>query len=129
MATFLLEVGTEELPADFARLVLPQLENMVSRDLSLKRLSHGLIKCTSTPRRIVLLVEDLPESAENFEKELKGPPQSQAFKGGLPTKAAIGFAKRYELDPSELEVRETSKGPFVFAKKTERGLLTCDLLK
>jgi len=26
MATFLLEIGTEELPADFARLALPQLE-------------------------------------------------------------------------------------------------------
>jgi len=29
VSTFLLEIGTEELPADFARLALPQLEAQV----------------------------------------------------------------------------------------------------
>ena len=29
VSTFLLEIGTEELPADFARLALPQLEQLV----------------------------------------------------------------------------------------------------
>ena len=62
MATFLLEVGTEELPADFARLVLPQLEKMVRHDLDQKLLSFGSITCTSTPRRIVLIIESLQMS-------------------------------------------------------------------
>ena len=89
MATFLLEVGTEELPADFARLVLPQLESIVSRELTQKRLIHGLIKCTSTPRRIVLIVEDLAESAEDIEEIRKGPSHSQAFENGNPTRMAL----------------------------------------
>ena len=97
MASFLLEVGTEELPADFSRLALPQLEAMVRRDLAQRRLSHGSIKCTSTPRRIVLLVEALAVSASDSEEVVKGPPESQAFKNGEPTKAAIGFAKRYQV--------------------------------
>ena len=47
VSTFLLEIGTEELPADFARLALPQLEQMVRSDLAEQRLGHGLIHCTS----------------------------------------------------------------------------------
>jgi glycyl-tRNA synthetase beta chain len=34
MATFLLEIGTEELPADFAGAALPQLERRVAQDLA-----------------------------------------------------------------------------------------------
>ncbi|MFM9088448.1 MAG: hypothetical protein ACKOPT_09950 [Cyanobium sp.] len=34
MAFFLLEIGTEELPADFARLALPQLEEQLGQHLS-----------------------------------------------------------------------------------------------
>ena len=56
MSIFLLEIGTEELPADFASSALSQFEGIVRGDLKQKRLAHGPIKCTSTPRRIVLLV-------------------------------------------------------------------------
>ena len=59
VATFLLEIGTEELPADFARLALDQLEPMVARDLNEQRLNHTGLSCTSTPRRIALIVEGL----------------------------------------------------------------------
>lgn len=128
MATFLLEVGTEELPADFARLVVPQLEKMVCHDLIQKKLRYGLIKCTSTPRRIVLVIEGVADFADDSEEEYKGPPASNAFENGSPTKAALGFAKRFAIDPCELEIRETVKGPFVFAKVLERGLSTSDLL-
>ncbi len=128
VATFLLEVGTEELPADFSRFALPQLEAMVCRDLAQKRLSHGSIKSTSTPRRIVLIVEELPSWASDSEEVRKGPPEEQAFKNGVPTKAAIGFAKRYQIDVSQLEIRDTPKGSFVFAKVINQGSSTLNLL-
>ncbi len=128
MSTFLLEIGTEELPADFARLALPQLEQLVFRDFQRRRLSFGKITCTSTPRRIVLLVSDLSSKASDSEEEKKGPPATQAFSNGSPTQAALGFAKRFDLKIDELEVRNTSKGPFVFAKVTERGESANELL-
>ena len=121
MSTFLLEIGTEELPADFARLALPQLELLVSRDLGDARLTYGAIHCTSTPRRLALLVDDLAEAAPDLEEERKGPPAAQAFKDGVPTPAAIGFANRCGIDPAALEVKETAKGPFVFAQVLQRG--------
>ena len=128
MPTFLLEIGTEELPADFARLALPQLEVLVQRDLAERRLSHGQITVTSTPRRIALLVADLAASAADLEEDRKGPPAAQALKDGVPTPAAIGFAKRCGIEASALEVRDTPKGPCVFARVRELGLPAAELL-
>ena len=128
LSTFLLEIGTEELPADFARLALPQLEQLVRRDLAEQRLSHGVVTTTSTPRRIALLVEGLPAAAADLEEERKGPPAGQAFKDGVPTPAAIGFAKRCGVAPEALELRDTPKGPFAFARVLERGRSTSAVL-
>ena len=128
MSTFLLEIGTEELPADFARLALPQLEQLVRRDLAEARLAHGPILCTGTPRRLVLLIDHLAAAAEDLEEERKGPPAAQAFSDGVPTQAAIGFARRCGIDPADLEVRDTPKGPFAFARVLERGRIAADLL-
>ncbi|MBW0167806.1 MAG: glycine--tRNA ligase subunit beta [Vulcanococcus sp.] len=128
MSTFLLEIGTEELPADFARLALPQLEQMLQRDLAEARLGHGAIRCTSTPRRLAVQVANLEAAAPDLEEERKGPPAAQAFTDGVPTPAAVGFAKRCGIDPAALEVRETPKGPFVFATVLEKGRSAPELL-
>ena len=128
MSTFLLEIGTEELPADFARLALPQLETLVRRDLLEQRLDCGALSVTSTPRRLVLTVEDLPEAQPDRREERKGPPAAQALRDGVPTDAAIGFARRCGVDPAALEVRETPKGPFVFALVLEQGQSTAAVL-
>ena len=128
MTTFLLEIGTEELPADFAKLVITQLFEKVSSDFSQYRLKYGEIRCTSTPRRIVLTANNVSGSTEDFIEDRKGPPLSQAFKNGLPLPPAIGFAKSLGLRPDELETRKTSKGSFIFAKVIEKGRPVGELL-
>ncbi len=124
MATFLLEIGTEELPADFARLALPQLEQAVKADLEASRLDSTGLWLTSTPRRLVVSVAGLAPQQRDLAEDRKGPPAQQAFKDGQPTPAAIGFAKRCGIDASQLEVRDTEKGPFVFARTLEPGRAT-----
>lgn len=128
MSTFLLEIGTEELPADFARLALPQLETLVRRDLAQLRLNSTGLQVTSTPRRLALVVEGLDPCQPDREEERKGPPAGQAFQDGVPSAAAVGFARRCGVDPAALEVRDTTKGPFVFARVLERGRETASLL-
>lgn len=128
MATFLLEIGTEELPADFARLALPQLEALVRQTLAEERLPSGALQVTSTPRRLAVLVEGLPQHQADRHEEHKGPPAAQAFKDGVATQAAIGFARRCGVDPSALETRDTPKGPFVFARSTLLGRATSAVL-
>jgi glycyl-tRNA synthetase beta chain len=128
MATFLLEIGTEELPADFAGSALEQLEQRVRRDLAEARISSGSIRVDGTPRRLALRLEDLPERQEDRSEERKGPSAQQAFRDGLPTPAAVGFARRCCVDPEALEVRDTDKGAFVFARTLERGRVTAEVL-
>ena len=128
MATFLLEIGTEELPADFAGSALEQLEQRVRRDLAEARVNSGSIRVDGTPRRLALRLEDLSERQEDRSEERKGPPAQQAFRDGLPTPAAVGFARRCGVDPEALEVRDTDKGAFVFARTLERGRGTAEVL-
>ena len=80
MATFLLEIGTEELPADFAGSALEQLEQRVRRDLAEARINSGSIRVDGTPRRLALRLEDLSERQEDRSEERKGPPRP----AGLP---------------------------------------------
>ena len=128
-STFLLEIGTEELPADFARLALPQLQQRVQRDLHEWRLQHGAVVVSSTPCRLAVLVSDLADGQEDLHEERKGPPVKQAFVDGQPGPAAIGFAKRCGVDPSLLEVRSTPKGDCVFATVQVEGQSTVQLLQ
>jgi glycyl-tRNA synthetase beta chain len=93
----------------------------VARDLAEARLAHGTVQCTSTPRRLVVQVQDLAAAAPDLEEDRKGPPAAQAFKDGMPAPAAVGFAKRCGIAPEELEIRDTPKGPFVFARVLEKG--------
>ena len=128
MSSFLLEIGTEELPADFARQALEQLEVLVQRDLQEQRLAVSAVRVTGTPRRLAVLLEGLPDAQPDRREERKGPPADQAFRDGVPTAAAAGFARRCGIDPSALELRDTPRGSFVFATVLERGRETAAVL-
>ena len=128
-STFLLEIGTEELPADFSRQALDQLQSLVCRDLKDQRLNHGDVQVLGTPRRLVVSVSELVDGQPDLIEERKGPPVAQAFKDGVPGPAAIGFAKRCGVAPAALEVRETPKGPGVFATVETKGQPSSDLLQ
>ncbi|MFN7679195.1 MAG: glycine--tRNA ligase subunit beta [Cyanobacteriota bacterium] len=128
MASFLLEIGTEELPADFVRLALPQLEHQLQEDLAALRLPHTSLRAMGTPRRLAVVVEGLPDHQADSLEDRKGPPAQQAFRDGLPTAAAEGFARRCGVGVDQLEVRDTAKGPFVFALMRERGRPTAEVL-
>lgn len=128
-ATFLLEIGTEELPADFVRQALDQLQQRVSRDLREARLGHGAVSVFGTPRRLVVSVADLEDRQPDLQEDRKGPPVAQAFRDGIPGPAAMGFAKRCGVDASALEQRDTPKGPCVFATVLIPGQACVELLQ
>ncbi|CAI8394174.1 MAG: Glycine--tRNA ligase beta subunit [Cyanobium sp. ARS6] len=127
--TFLLEIGTEELPADFVRSALQQLERRVRTDLKELRLDHGHLSVTGTPRRLLVQISDLIDSQPDLEEDRKGPPVSQALVDGQPGPAAIGFAKRCGVDPAQLESRDTPKGPCLFARVCTPGQRSSVLLQ
>ena len=128
MSTYLLEIGTEELPAKFANSVINQFQSTIEYEFEKHFVKYQNVSCTSTPRRIVLYVENIIDFGEDKTEERKGPKAEAAFIDGTPTKAAIGFAKSLNLNINELEIRDTKKGKFVFGTKIEKGLGTKGLL-
>ncbi len=129
MATFLLEIGSEELPADFVRLALPQLRQRVEDDLATARLTWQELRVTGTPRRLAVLIGGLATRQEDRLEDRKGPPAATAFAEGSPTAAALGFAGRCGVPAEALEVRPTPKGDFVFAQVLAPGQPTTTVLQ
>ena len=129
MSNFLLEVGTEELPASFVSSALDQWKKMIPAALEESFLSYEDIKFYGTPRRLAVLISGLPQRQPDREEEAKGPPAKAAFRDGKPTKAAMGFAASRGVSVEDLEVRDTGKGEFVFVQQTIPGRTTAELLK
>ncbi len=129
MATFLLEVGTEELPASFVDDALEQWRSRIPKSLSEHSLNAEKIEYFGTPRRLAVLIWGLPDRQPDQEEEVKGPPAQAAFKDGKPTKAAEGFAQKQGATIADLEIRPTDKGEFVFVKKITIGQPTAEILK
>jgi glycyl-tRNA synthetase beta chain len=128
MATFLLEVGTEELPAQFVASALQQWRSQVPADLQAHFLNSDKIEFFGTPRRLAVLIHGLPDQQPQREEEIKGPPAQAAFKDGQPTPAALGFARKQGVDVSAFELRPTDKGEFVVIRKTTEGRQTAEVL-
>ncbi len=121
MSKYLLEIGTEELPAKFSHSVINQIKSLIEFEFDKKLIKFNNIICTSTPRRIVLYLEGLVDQADDKTIIRKGPKATSAFINGLPTNAAIGFANSLEVNINDLEIRKTEKGEFVYGTKIEKG--------
>ena len=121
--SFLLEIGSEELPWQMIQPAMTQLAELMERFLAHHRLSHGSIRTFGTPRRLAVLVSGLAARQTSALQETLGPSKAVAFDAqGRPRKAAEGFAKSQGVDVSQLETRETAKGVYLCAVKREKGL-------
>ncbi|NLM46638.1 MAG: glycine--tRNA ligase subunit beta [Firmicutes bacterium] len=126
---FLLEIGTEEIPARFLTPALTQLAEAAAQKLQGARLTYDKIKTFGTPRRLALLVEGLADRQEDLQEKKKGPAVKAAYDAaGNPTKAAVGFARAQGVEVSDLYTEELDGVPYVFALRTEKGMDTLALL-
>ena len=128
MSDFLLEVGTEDLPAGFVSDAIRQWEKMIPASLAAEALTNDRVQIYGTPRRLSVIVTNLPDRQIDRVEEIKGPPAAAAYKDGQPTPAAMGFAKKQGVDISSLELRPTDKGEFIFITKTIAGRDTREIL-
>jgi len=128
MASFLLEVGTEELPASFVDEALAQWRSRIPKILADHYVTPDSIAYYGTPRRLAVLIKGLPLQQADQAEEVKGPPAQAAFKEGKPTKAAAGFAQKQGVSVDALEIRPTEKGDFVFVRKVIKGRPISEIL-
>jgi len=121
-ASFVFEIGSEELPATDVTSALAQLRELAPKMLKDARLEYNSIECFATPRRQGFLVRDLAPQQTPLDSMVRGPATKAAFdKDGKPTKAAEGFARGQGVDVNDLIKVEEKGNQYVYAKKHDAG--------
>ncbi|MEP2750825.1 MAG: glycine--tRNA ligase subunit beta [Parasphingorhabdus sp.] len=122
MADFLLELLSEEIPARMQAKARADLERLFTAQLSDAGLKAGDVTVYSTPRRLALIANDLPDQTEAVSEEAKGPPE------GAPDQAVDGFCRKNGVIRDQLEVRDVKGRATYFAVINKPGRATSDVL-
>jgi len=129
MPDFLLEIGTEEIPARMIAGAQEELQRRVVDLLNRERLvASGEVSYVDTPRRLAVLAPGIPAAQPDLTEQINGPAVNVAFKDGHPTPAAHAFAKKAGVDVARLERVTTPKGEYLSAKITKRGRSAAEIL-
>ncbi|MCW6637930.1 glycine--tRNA ligase subunit beta [Yersinia ruckeri] len=112
--TFLVEIGTEELPPKALRSLAESFAANITAELDSANLSHGDVSWFAAPRRLAVKVANLSAAQADREVEKRGPAISQAFDAeGKPTKAAEGWARGCGITVDQAERLATDKGEWL----------------
>lgn len=101
--TFLLEIGTEELPS--SAIVLLQREGAAKMAALFEEagVDHGEIELILTPRRIAFIVSDVAEMRDATTETFVGPAKNIAYDAdGELSKAGSGFLRSKGAEPSQV---------------------------
>lgn len=76
---FLLEIGSEELPAKFVPIGIQQLESLITKLLESYRIPYEKLEVFGSPRRLAVLIHKLTPITTQKASEKKGPPIASLF--------------------------------------------------
>jgi glycyl-tRNA synthetase beta chain len=129
-AELLLEIGTEEIPADYLDNGIRELKRLAESYLREARIEvEGGLSSYGTLRRLVLVGRGIAENQADAIQDMTGPPKKIAFDNdGNPTKAAIGFAQKQGVPVDALEILDTPKGEYLYVKRMVPGRPTIELI-
>ncbi len=126
---FLLEIGTEEIPARFMPWALEESRRLFAESLADAHIDHGEITTLGTPRRLAVWIKGLSSKQEDRIEQYRGPLWDQAFDAaGNPTKAALGFARSKNVPVDELKSTIVNGQEYVLAEVRHEGKETVSLL-
>ncbi len=129
MDNLLLEIGAEEIPAGYIEPALKAISTTLLQKMNQARVDCGNIKVYGTPRRLAVEVENVAARQKSVKTEITGPPSRVGFdENGRHTIAAKKFAEKVKVPLSKITVKETKKGSYLCAKKTEKGISSRKLL-
>ncbi|SFU60334.1 glycine--tRNA ligase subunit beta [Xenorhabdus koppenhoeferi] len=127
--TFLVEIGTEELPPKALRSLAESFKANFEAELNNANLGHGEVSWFAAPRRLALKVANLAAAQADREVEKRGPAIAQAFDAeGKPTKAAEGWARGCGITVDQAERMVTDKGEWLLYRAQVKGREAKELL-
>lgn len=127
--TFLVEIGTEELPPKALRSLAESFAANLTAELDAAGLAHGEVSWFAAPRRLALKVANLSAAQPDREVEKRGPAIQAAFDAnGVATKAAEGWARGCGITVDQAERLSTDKGEWLMYRARVTGERTQALL-
>ena len=109
MAELFIELFSEEIPSKLQIDTRRKIKQIFEEKLQIKEIKFNSSKSFSTPKRLVFVIDGLPEKIEQKGKNLKGP------KVDAPQVALDGFIKSNNLNKSDIYKKKIEKGEFYFA--------------
>lgn len=134
---FLLEIGCEELPPNSLLPLSEALRENLKTELAAAGIGSYLnndddnqtMRIFAAPRRLAIIVKNLPEKTPTAARQELGPPVTVAYDAeGNPTQAAKGFAERQNIPVEALQIVMTEKGERIFANRMIPSQATTALL-
>ncbi len=122
MAELLFEILSEEIPARMQARAAEDLQRLTGDALKAAGLGVSKIESFATPRRLVLVVDGIPEAQPDVKEERKGPAV------GAPDKAIDGFLGSVGLTLEQCEKRDVKGKDFWFAVIEKKGRATAEVL-
>jgi glycyl-tRNA synthetase beta chain len=118
----LIELGTEELPPKALKKLSEAFTAGIIDGLGKAGFTHSAVESYASPRRLGVLIKQVPMAQPDREVERKGPNMKAAYDAdGKPTRALEGFARSCGVEPGALEQQETDKGTWLVFRATEQG--------
>jgi glycyl-tRNA synthetase beta chain len=122
MPQFLLELFQEEIPARMQAQAADDLKRLLTRALDQRGLKAATATAYVTPRRLTLVIDDLPSASAAVREELKGPRTS------APDAALAGFLKKTGLTKDQLTIQADPKGDVYLAVIERPGRPAADII-
>lgn len=127
--TFLVEIGTAELPPKALRSLAEAFADNFKAELTKADLAFGDVEWFASPRRLALKVSELAGEQPSKSVEKRGPAVAQAFDAeGKPTKAAEGWARGNGITVEQAERLVTDKGEWLVHTAKVEGRPAKELL-
>lgn len=129
MANYLLEIGTEEIPARFMPNILADYKTIFSNALKENRIGFDEVITLGTPRRVAIMIKGIAEEQEALSEEVKGPAAKIAYdENKNPSKALKGFMRGNQLTEADIFTKELNGALYIFGKKNAAGEATKKVL-
>jgi len=123
MSEFFLELFSEEIPSSLQKNLRIDLTNSFNKLFEEKFISFKNNLSYSTPKRLVIVFEELKKKVIMKSKEIKGPSIN------APEIALEGFMRSNNISKKDLIKKKIDKGEFYFYKINPKTIYTHDLLE
>lgn len=133
----LIEIGSEELPATFVPIGIQQLESSITKMLRENKISYEAIEVFGSPRRLSVIIYQVPPQIIQSLTEKKGPILSSIFneQGEVTLQGKQFFAakgllvnKIDDLPSSQYTIKPVGTHDYLFIQSTATCVQTADIL-